>query len=219
MSALQVPFPRATRPPFTPSLARFPRLVIGEEKKRRIQEHISEPYSVPCDYEPMIEKDYPASCLAGVSQKPAKINGDIPSRGRCRGSPDDFPLHENDGNTLQLPRIVSSTLTRGRSFMIVVKPPSPITDYLTCSSARPCNNDALRRADALINSSTILLGRSLESNLHALQFSYLRCIGTAIPFYHPRKNPDRRSGDEDEDGKRGNTAVAEIAMATSRLQP
>ncbi|KAH9055876.1 hypothetical protein EDB83DRAFT_1091598 [Lactarius deliciosus] len=43
MSALgssQAPFPRATRPPFTPSLTRFPRPVNGEEK-RRIQEHIS----------------------------------------------------------------------------------------------------------------------------------------------------------------------------------
>ncbi|KAH8989798.1 hypothetical protein EDB86DRAFT_3195286 [Lactarius hatsudake] len=33
------------------------------------------------------------------------------------------------------------------------------------------------------------------------------------------EKPDRCSGDEDEDGKRGNTAVAETATATSRSQP
>ncbi|KAH8977723.1 hypothetical protein EDB92DRAFT_2108477 [Lactarius akahatsu] len=50
-------------------------------------------------------------------------------------------------------------------------------------------SDVQTHLHALINSSTILLGRSLESDLHALQLSYLRCIGTAILFYHPRGRP------------------------------
>ncbi|KAH9047746.1 hypothetical protein EDB84DRAFT_1434650 [Lactarius hengduanensis] len=47
-------------------------------------------------------------------------------------------------------------------------------------------SDVQMHLHALINSSTILLGRSHESDLHALQLSYLRYIGTAILFYHLR---------------------------------
>ncbi|KAI9432789.1 hypothetical protein H4582DRAFT_1092087 [Lactarius indigo] len=46
---------------------------------------------------------------------------------------------------------------------------------------------------ALINSSTILLGRSLASYLHALQLAYLRCIGTAI-FFHYRARSTTQAG-------------------------
>ncbi|KAH9178006.1 hypothetical protein EDB89DRAFT_1902083 [Lactarius sanguifluus] len=50
-------------------------------------------------------------------------------------------------------------------------------------------SDVQTHLPALINYSTILLGRTLESDLHALQISYLRCIGTAILFHHPRSRP------------------------------
>ncbi|KAH9010510.1 hypothetical protein EDB85DRAFT_2050136 [Lactarius pseudohatsudake] len=57
--------------------------------------------------------------------------------------------------------------------MIVVEPPSPITDYLTCSSGIPAAaldpvtmtlSNVQMHLHALINSSTILLGRLLESD-------------------------------------------------------
>ncbi|KAH9037467.1 hypothetical protein EDB85DRAFT_1936257 [Lactarius pseudohatsudake] len=82
--------------------------------------------------------------------------------------------------------------------MIVVKPPSPITDYLTCFSGIPAAaldpvimtlSDVQTHLHALVNSSIILLGRLPESDLHGLQLSYLRCIGIAILFYHPRGRP------------------------------
>ncbi|KAH9177999.1 hypothetical protein EDB89DRAFT_1296406 [Lactarius sanguifluus] len=106
-----------------------------------------------------------------------------------------FHCTKNDSKALQLPRIVLSTLTRGRSYMIVVKPPSPITDYLTCFPAAALDpvtmtlSDVQTHLHVLTNSSTILLGQLLESDLYALQLSYLRCIGTAILFYHPRGRP------------------------------
>ena len=41
----------------------------------------------------------------------------------------------------------------------------------------------------LIKPSTILLGRSLEADLHALKLSHSRCIDTALLFHHPRGRP------------------------------
>lgn len=41
----------------------------------------------------------------------------------------------------------------------------------------------------IITPSTILIGHSLESDLHALQLSHPRCIDTAILFHHPRGRP------------------------------
>ncbi|KAH9015398.1 hypothetical protein EDB85DRAFT_2295634 [Lactarius pseudohatsudake] len=50
-------------------------------------------------------------------------------------------------------------------------------------------SDVQTRLHAFINSSTILLDHSLESDLHGLQLLHLRCIGTAILFHHPRGRP------------------------------
>jgi DNA polymerase III epsilon subunit-like protein len=41
----------------------------------------------------------------------------------------------------------------------------------------------------LIQPSTILLGHSLESDLHALQLAHPRCIDTALLFHHSRGRP------------------------------
>ena len=41
----------------------------------------------------------------------------------------------------------------------------------------------------LIESSTILLGHSLESDLRALKVSHPRCIDMALIYHHPRGRP------------------------------
>ncbi|KAI9432765.1 hypothetical protein H4582DRAFT_1820716, partial [Lactarius indigo] len=97
----------------------------------------------------------------------------------------------------------------GRVYGQLVKPRHQITDCLTrqvfhrsvilildlCSgiTAAAPNTVTMTLPDvqtpALINSSTILLGRSLASDLHALQLAHPRCIGTAILFHYWRGRP------------------------------
>jgi RNA exonuclease 1 len=96
----------------------------------------------------------------------------------------------------------------------LVKPPSPITDYLTrfvhrlyfCLLLRPKRSfsgitpaalepitTTLSEVQAylrtIITPSTILLGHSLESDLRALQLAHPHCIDTALIFHHPRGRP------------------------------
>lgn len=96
----------------------------------------------------------------------------------------------------------------------LVKPPSPITDYLTRCVHSSCASFALNpefsfsgitaqalepitttladvqaHLHTLITSSTILIGHSLESDLRALQIAHPWCIDTAILFHHPRGRP------------------------------
>ncbi|KAH9061898.1 hypothetical protein EDB87DRAFT_1540806, partial [Lactarius vividus] len=86
----------------------------------------------------------------------------------------------------------------GKAYGQPVKLPRPITDYLTCFSAIPAATlDPVIMTlpylqaclHTLINSSITLLGRSLESDLHPRQLSYLRCISTAILSHHPHGRP------------------------------
>ncbi|KAI9429395.1 hypothetical protein H4582DRAFT_271832 [Lactarius indigo] len=84
----------------------------------------------------------------------------------------------------------------GRVYGQLVKPPHQTTDCPTrfsgITAAAP-NTVTMTLLDvqtpALINSSTILLGRSLASDLHALQLAHPRCIGTAILFHYARSRP------------------------------
>jgi len=96
----------------------------------------------------------------------------------------------------------------------LVKPPSPITDYLTryvyqsrtsfvphpifsfsgitAQALEPITTtlvDVQAHLRTLLTPSTILLGHSLESDLHALQLAHPRCIDTALLFHHPRGRP------------------------------
>jgi hypothetical protein len=49
--------------------------------------------------------------------------------------------------------------------------------------------DVQAHLSTLISHSTILLGYSLESDLHALRYSHRQCIDTALIFHHPRGHP------------------------------
>ena len=96
----------------------------------------------------------------------------------------------------------------------LVKPPSPITDYLTRYVDKFCTSfllnhqfsfsgitaealepitttlsDVQTHLRTLITPSTILLGHSLESDLRALQLSHPQCIDTVLIFHHPRGRP------------------------------
>ncbi|KAN0141690.1 hypothetical protein V8E53_000152 [Lactarius tabidus] len=76
----------------------------------------------------------------------------------------------------------------------LVKPPSSVTDYLTRFSGITAAALARTLADiqthlrTLILPSTILVGRSLESESNAVKF-HLRCIDTALIFHHPCGRP------------------------------
>jgi RNA exonuclease 1 len=96
----------------------------------------------------------------------------------------------------------------------LVKPPSPITtisprEFARCSAFLALNRNPSFSgiiAEALdpvtttladvqtylrtrIQPSTILLGQSLESDLHVLQLAHPRCINTALLFHHLRGRP------------------------------
>jgi RNA exonuclease 1 len=96
----------------------------------------------------------------------------------------------------------------------LVKPPSPITDYLTryvyqsrtsfvphhifsfsgitAQALEPITTtlvDVQAYLRTLLTPSTILLGHSLESDLRALQLAHPRCIDSALLFHHPRGRP------------------------------
>ncbi|KAH9061901.1 hypothetical protein EDB87DRAFT_385114 [Lactarius vividus] len=101
-------------------------------------------------------------------------------------SPNVFRCMTNDGKAVQLLGIVSSTLTRGWSYMVIVNPLSQFTDYLTRFS---CSANVRIDLRVLINSSMVLLGCSLKSVLRALQPVHPRCIDTGILFHHMRSRP------------------------------
>ena len=82
----------------------------------------------------------------------------------------------------------------------LVKPTKPVTDYLTRWSgitpevlARATASFAAVQAHVLsvlsASPTPVLLGHSLESDLHALRICHPRCIDTALVFHHPRGRP------------------------------
>ncbi|KAI9445645.1 hypothetical protein BJY52DRAFT_1206691 [Lactarius psammicola] len=168
--------------------------VSGEEKKRRIQERISE--KEPAQYfltiEQMVEDDYPIpSYLADVIQK---SEGWIETPQVAAGAEGFYTVYAidrvmcttNDGKALT--RVCVTDFNSGKVlYDQLVKPPNPITDYLTCFSGitaaalDPVTTtlaDVQTHLRTLIKPSTILLGHSLESDLHALQLAHSRRINT-----------------------------------------
>ncbi|KAI9435894.1 hypothetical protein BJY52DRAFT_1207341 [Lactarius psammicola] len=178
--------------------------VSGEVKKGRIQERI--PKKEPAQYlltvEKMVENDYPVpSYLADVFQK---SEGWIEMPQVVAGAEGFHTVYAidcemcttNDGKALT--RGCVTDFDSGKVlYDQLVKPPNPITDYLTRFSgitAAALDPVATTLADVrthirtLIKPSTILLDHSLESDLHALQLAHSRRINTVLLF-HPRDRP------------------------------
>ncbi|KAI0293180.1 hypothetical protein B0F90DRAFT_1670908 [Multifurca ochricompacta] len=185
--------------------------VSGEEKKRRLQERIAaertgnkDPSQYLLTVEQMIENDYPIpSYLADVFEKPDSWIETPQVAPNAGSSPP--PLYAIDcemclteeGKALTRVCIIEF-VTSKVVFDKLVKPPSPITDYLTRFSGiteAALEDVTTTLADVqdylrtLITPSTILLGHSLESDLRALQLSHPHCIDTALLFHHPRGRP------------------------------
>src|ERR1700761_332132 len=58
--------------------------------------------------------------------------------------------------------------------------------------ARPVTTtgaDVLTQRRTFIKPATILLGRSIESDLHVLQLAHLHCVSTTLHLHHPRDRP------------------------------
>ncbi|KAI9434729.1 hypothetical protein H4582DRAFT_1881782 [Lactarius indigo] len=184
--------------------------VSGEEKKRRIQERISaertqkkDPAQYLLTVEQMVENDYPVpSYLADVF---TKSEGWIETPQAAADADGSYKVYAvdcemcmtNDGKALT--RVCVIDFDSGEVvYDQLVKPPSPITDYLTrfsgitAAALDPVTTtlaDVQTHLRTLIDPSTILLGHSLESDLRALQLAHPRCVDTAILFHHPRGRP------------------------------
>ncbi|KAI9508061.1 hypothetical protein F5148DRAFT_1284472 [Russula earlei] len=189
--------------------------VSGEEKKRRLQERIAAERTEKKDatrhvltVEQMVENDYPVpSYLADVFKMP---DGWIETP---QATTDAEPAAQSvyaidcemarafclttDGKALTRVCVIDFATSKVL-YDQLVKPPSPITDYLTrfsgitAQALEPITTtlaDVQAHLRTLITPSTILLGHSLESDLRALQLAHPWCIDTALLFHHPRGRP------------------------------
>ncbi|KAJ6257782.1 hypothetical protein Dda_7571 [Drechslerella dactyloides] len=80
----------------------------------------------------------------------------------------------------------------------LVQPDEPVLDYLTpfsgITAAKLANitttrADIQRRLSTLLTANTILVGQSLNSDLHALRFSHPLIVDTSVIYDHPRGKP------------------------------
>ncbi|KAN0141724.1 hypothetical protein V8E53_000186 [Lactarius tabidus] len=184
--------------------------VSGEEKKRRIQERVSAELTQkksPTQYlltvEQMVENDYPVPAyLADVFQKSEGWIETPQVSADAEGPPTVYAVDcemcmTTEGKALTHVCVINFD-TGKVLYDQLVKPPSPITDYLTrfsgitAAALDPVTTtlvDVQAHLRTLITPSTILLGHSLESDLNALKLSHARCIDTALIFHHPRGRP------------------------------
>ncbi|KAA1467017.1 hypothetical protein DENSPDRAFT_767734 [Dentipellis sp. KUC8613] len=190
--------------------------VSGEEKKKRVLQRIAterqldkNPMQYLLNVEQMIENDYPIpSYMADVFQKP---EGWVEIPELSETSPGKKPPVSNiyaidcemclteDGK--ELARVCLIDFASGKVvYDQLVKPPKPITDYLTRFSgitAEALNPVTTTLADVQkhllgllsVNPTPVLLGHSLESDLRALKMCHPRCIDTALLYHHPRGRP------------------------------
>ncbi|KAK6336440.1 hypothetical protein TWF696_001995 [Orbilia brochopaga] len=80
----------------------------------------------------------------------------------------------------------------------LVKPDEPVLDYLTAFSGITADKladvtttraDIQKRLSTLLTANTILVGQSLNSDLHALHFSHPHIVDTSVIYDHPRGKP------------------------------
>ncbi|KAN0141760.1 hypothetical protein V8E53_000222 [Lactarius tabidus] len=184
--------------------------VSGEEKKRRIQERVSAELTQkksPTQYlltvEQMVENDYPVPAyLVDVFQKSEGWIETPQVSADAEGPPTVYAVDcemcmTTDGKALTHVCVINFD-TGKVVYDQPVKPPSPITDYLTrfsgitAAALDPVTTtlvDVQAHLRTLITPSTILLGHSFESDLNALKLSHARCIDTTLIFHHPRGRP------------------------------
>ncbi|KAN0141439.1 hypothetical protein V8E53_000684 [Lactarius tabidus] len=148
----------------------------------------------------MVENDYPVPAyIADIFQKSERWM-ETPQAPADAESPHTvyaIDLHDH-GRQGANARLRYRFDTRKVVYDQLVKPPSPITCYLTRLSgitAAALDPVTMTLADVgahlrtLIAPSTILLGHALESDLNALKLSHAHCIDTALIFHHPRGRP------------------------------
>ncbi|KAI0248416.1 hypothetical protein BJV78DRAFT_799137 [Lactifluus subvellereus] len=180
----------------------------GEEKKRRLQERIAaeragnkDPGQYLLTVEQMIENDYPIpSYLADVFKNPdgwietPQAATDVVSGSQTVYGIDCEMCLTQEGRALTRVCVIDFT-TNKVIYDELVKPPSPITDYLTrfsgktAAALQPITTtlaEVQAHLGTVVTPSTILLGHSLESDLRALQLAHPHCIDTALIFHHPR---------------------------------
>ncbi|KAI0691614.1 hypothetical protein C8Q76DRAFT_255245 [Earliella scabrosa] len=193
--------------------------VTGEEKKRRLTERLTSERTQEktairylLSLEQMIENGYPIpSYLAETFEKPpgwveTKVEGPTETLLSPPSSevPRIFAMDcemclTEDGK--QLARVCLIDYASGIVvYDQLVKPGKPVVDYLTRWSG--ITAEGLSKATATfddvqahilsvlsVSPTPILLGHSLESDLHALKICHPRCIDTALIFHHPRGRP------------------------------
>ncbi|KAN0141687.1 hypothetical protein V8E53_000149 [Lactarius tabidus] len=151
----------------------------------------------------MVENDYPVPAyLADVFQKSEGWIETPQVSADAEGPPTVYAVDCEMGMTADdkaLTHVCVIDFDTGKVvYDQLVKPPSPITDYLTrfsgitAAALDPVTTtlvDVQAHLRTLITPSTILLGHSLESDLNALKLSHARCIDTALIFHHPRGRP------------------------------
>ncbi|KAH7102788.1 hypothetical protein BKA62DRAFT_698831 [Auriculariales sp. MPI-PUGE-AT-0066] len=180
--------------------------VSGEEKERRQKARISlerqnsssqDPTPYLLTPEQMIENEYPVpSYMADVFTKPLGWV-ETPLR-ESGGLPKVYALDcemcvTEDGRELTRVCVIDWG-TDKVVYDELVMPEKPILDYLTRFSGitaeklRGVQHDMLTLF-ASHDSTPVLLGHSLESDLRALKICHPRCIDTALIYHHPRGRP------------------------------
>ncbi|KAH7889012.1 hypothetical protein F5I97DRAFT_2006350 [Phlebopus sp. FC_14] len=195
--------------------------VSSEEKKKRIEARLAserafdkDPSLYLLSLSQMIENDYPIpSYMADVFEKPLgwvetpqSVTESVlllpPEKQRARVYAIDCEMCMTDDGK-ELTRVCMIDYESGIVvYDKLVKPPKPVTDYLTkwsgiteASLATATTTLAEVQAQLLTilapkgGPTSILVGHSLESDLKALRICHPLCIDTALVYHHPRGRP------------------------------
>lgn len=193
--------------------------VSGEEKRKRIEARLAseraagkDPSQYVLTLQEMIENDYPIpSYMADVFEKPPgwvetpRSEQDsilsIPAK-RPRVYAVDCEMCETEDGK-ELARVCVIEYESGIVvYDKLVKPPKPVTDYLTrwsgitdtlLATATITLSDVQAHLLSILappsGPTSILVGHSLESDLKALRLCHPLCIDTALAYHHPRGRP------------------------------
>ncbi|KAG6332748.1 hypothetical protein ID866_6338 [Astraeus odoratus] len=195
--------------------------VSGEEKRKRIEARLASERAAEKDpalylltLEQMIENDYPIpSYMADIFEKPPGwVETPQPEQQSILMVPAERPRPKvyaidcemcmtEDGK--ELARVCM--IEYGSGIVVydrLVKPPKPVTDYLTrwsgiteahlataTTTLAEVQTHLLPILSPPGGPTSILVGHSLESDLRALRLCHPLCIDTALIYHHPRGRP------------------------------